>query len=62
MSYVRIYSFTRLPLPIQKELSTYKSAINEDSEYEDDETVLKKYKGNYLDNLIRVIDDPVAYI
>lgn len=30
---------------IQMELSRYKSAIEDDSEYEDDETVLKKYKG-----------------
>jgi hypothetical protein len=42
---VRVYSFVRQAKNIQMEVSRYKSAIEDDSEYEDDETVLKKYKG-----------------
>ncbi len=44
-SYVRIYSFVKIPKNIQKEILTYQSCIYEDSEYEKDEIVLKKYKG-----------------
>ena len=44
---MRLYSFVRQARNIQMELVRYKSAIEEDSEYEDDETALKKYKGNF---------------
>jgi hypothetical protein len=46
INYVRIYSFVKCPQNIQRELFKYKSAIEDDSEYEDDETVIRKYKSN----------------
>jgi hypothetical protein len=35
---VRAYSFVRHPRKMQMELCKYKSAVEDDSEYEDDET------------------------
>ena len=40
IEYVRIYSFIRQPKSLQMELYKYKSAIIDDSEYEDDQTIL----------------------
>jgi hypothetical protein len=38
IEYVRAYSFVRHPRKMQMELCKYKSAVEDDSEYEDDET------------------------
>ena len=43
IEYVRAYSFVRHPRKVQMELVKYKSAVEEDSEYEDDDSVLNKY-------------------
>jgi hypothetical protein len=51
IDYVRVFSFVRHPRKVQMELVKYRSAVEEDSEYEDDETVLKKYKSNFRLNL-----------
>ena len=45
-SYVRIYCFTRFPKKFQKEICKYPETITEDSDYEEDEVVIEKYKGN----------------
>lgn len=51
ISYVRIWSLKMYPQSLQKELFKFPATLMEDSEYESDEEVLKKYK-----------DDPVKYI
>jgi len=47
IEYVRIYSLVRLAKKIQMELVRYRSAIEDDSEYEDDENALEKYRGKF---------------
>ena len=47
MEYVRIYNFKTYPNLIQIEILKYQSAISDDSEYEDDDIVLKKYHGKH---------------
>jgi len=44
---VRLYSIVRLARNIQMELIRYKTAVVEDSEYEEDDTAYEKYKGNH---------------
>jgi hypothetical protein len=48
---VRIKSIKTYPHPIQRELLLYSGAIIADSDFEDDEVIVEKYR-----------DDPVAYI
>jgi hypothetical protein len=63
IEYVRVFSFVRHPRKVQMELIKYRSAVEEDSEYEDDETVLNKYKSNFrLILLLNFADDPITYI
>ena len=44
--YVRIMHPKKWPKIITKELVKYPHAITDDSEYEEDEDVIEKYKGN----------------
>ena len=50
-SYIRVKNIRLLPAWIQEELLKYPDTINEDSSYEDDNQLMKKYK-----------HDPMAYI
>ena len=63
IEYVRVWSFVRHPRKVQMDLVKYRSAVEEDSEYEDNETVLKKYKSNFrLNLLLNFADNPIDYI
>ena len=60
---MRAYSFVRHPRKMQMELCKYKSAVEDDSEYEDDETAFYKYQSNFrLNLLLNFADDPITYI
>ena len=45
ISYVRIYSVKKYPQLVQRELLRYHKSITEDSDYEEDEVIVEKYKG-----------------
>ena len=51
IKYKRIFSFHRFPKDLQDEILAYPEAVENDSDYEDDDAVLRKYS-----------DDPVRYI
>ena len=49
ISYVRIKSFKLFPKNIQREILRYQTSILDDSDYESDSVVVKKYKGKLND-------------
>jgi hypothetical protein len=58
---VRIKSIKTYPHPIQRELLLYSGAILADSDFEDDEVIVEKYRG-MIAFFLKIIDDPVAYV
>jgi hypothetical protein len=52
LTYKRIFSVKLLPMMIQDELVKYPQTIEEDSSYEDDNTVKKKFIKNPLEYIM----------